>query len=129
MPHLKLLNELSELRLEALSPLQLREKTLELLALLTPASPVVPGRPLRALIARLLVEAIRLDPKHLFDTTHSLLNQLNQESKPPHEIPTPYRVAACTVLAHVWTAHGDQASPLRTPASLRSQLTSRCPRS
>ena len=110
MPHLKLLNELSQLQLESLSPLQLREKTLELLALLTPASPIVPGRPIRALIARLLIEAIKLDPKHLFDTTHSLLNQLNQESKPPTEVPTPYRVATCVVLGQVWTAHGDQAS-------------------
>lgn len=111
MPHLQLLNELSALQLESLSPLQLREKTVELLALLTPASPVVPGRPIRALLARLLIQAVKLDPKHLFDTTHSLLNQLNQESKQPTEIPTAYRVATCTVLAQVWTAYGDQASP------------------
>lgn len=92
------------------------ELTSTLLNLLIPSPlptlTVKPGRPARALIARILIIVLkRGERKNLFDLGQSLLKAFNgSETKGAPEREKEWRVAAAWVLGEVWTAFGDQVS-------------------
>ncbi|GAA5857242.1 hypothetical protein JCM9279_001817 [Rhodotorula babjevae] len=90
-----------------------------LVALVTPPAasatpPVKPGRPARALIARILVTLLRRgDTKNLFDLAQSLLRCLNgSETKGAPEREKEWRIAAAYVLGEVYAVFGQQVMSL-----------------
>lgn len=93
--------------------------TKSLVGLVTPPSPsttptVKPGRPARALIARILVALLRRgDTKNLFDLAQSLLRALNgNELKGAPEREKEWRIAAAYILGEVYSVHGQQVMSL-----------------
>jgi len=111
-------------RLAPLDPQELVLKhqqplTKSLVALVTPpsasvTSPVKPGRPARALIARILVTLLRRgDTKHLFDLAQSLLRCLNgSDTKGAPDREKEWRIAAAYVLGEVYAGFGQQVMSL-----------------
>ncbi|GAA6050947.1 hypothetical protein JCM3770_005337 [Rhodotorula araucariae] len=93
--------------------------TQALVALVTPpsqpsAAGVKPGRPARALIARILVALLRRgDPKGLFDLAQSLLKALNaSDAKGAPDRDKEYRIAAAHALGDVYAVHGQHIMSL-----------------
>ncbi|GJN93690.1 hypothetical protein Rhopal_006747-T1 [Rhodotorula paludigena] len=94
--------------------------TKALLSLVTPPAPistvptVKPGRPARALIARILVALLaRGDSKALFDLAQTLLRSANGiEGKGAPEREKEWRIAAAYVLGEVYAVYGSQVMSL-----------------
>ncbi|BGP19331.1 hypothetical protein JCM10213v2_007420 [Rhodosporidiobolus nylandii] len=96
--------------------------TASLLSLLTPppASPtpntstVKPGRPARALIARILIVLLeRGDSKHLFDVAQTLLRGMQgSEAKGAPEREKEWRIACAEVLGEIYSVYGQQVMSL-----------------
>ncbi|GEM12259.1 clathrin-coated vesicle protein [Rhodotorula toruloides] len=87
-----------------------------LVALVTPPSPTVtaptlkPGRPARALVARILIVVFsRGDSKALFDVAQSLLRGMNgSEAKGAPEREKEWRIASAYVLGELYAVFGSQ---------------------
>ncbi|BGP50956.1 hypothetical protein JCM10450v2_006882 [Rhodotorula kratochvilovae] len=96
-----------------------QDLTKSLVALVTPpapsaTAPVKPGRPARALIARILVALLRRgDHKGLFDLAQSLLRALNgSDTKGAPEREKEWRIAAAHALGEVYAVHGQHVMSL-----------------
>lgn len=87
------------------------------------ASSVKPGRPARALIARIIILVLtRGDQKSLYDVAQSLLRGVNgSETKGAPEREKEWRIACTFVLGEVYAVFGSQVSPA-SPSYLSTPL-------